>query len=209
MRNRIFIWGGIGASVVLLAMGAGSIVIGTKGHSEVGNQISQEKIVGAPDMTPSAIAAEAKKAGLSDVSLPSCSVANQAINSGTRAKCFASYMRIHTLEATGGKTYAEMPRYIDKNGKPTNDENAAAIDPKTGGPAANAARDIWVTDTALSTALNTSYFAQQVSIFSIVMGVALLLVGVGLMVLTLGVLRPRLDGTKVDRKVGVEGHATA
>jgi hypothetical protein len=207
--KKLFIWGGIAAGVVLLAMGIGSIVVGASGRSEVRNHVAQEKIVGTPDMTPTAIAAEARKAGLKNVDIPSCSVANQAIDTGSKARCFADYMRIHTLEATGGLTYAEMPRYVDRNGKPTNDENKAAIDPKTGGPAANGARDIWVTDTALSTALDTSYFAEQVSVFSIVMGGAMLLVGIGLLVLTLGVLRPRLATAKPETKVASAGPAPA
>jgi multidrug transporter EmrE-like cation transporter len=45
---------------------------------------------------------------------------------------------------------------------------------------------VWVTATALSTALNTSFFAQQVALFSIVMGIALVLTGIGFLVLTLG-----------------------
>ena len=53
----------------------------------------------------------------------------------------------------------------------------------------NPARNIWVTETALTTALNTAYFAESVSTFAIVMGVALLLVGIGFLVLTLRVLR--------------------
>jgi hypothetical protein len=36
-----------------------------------------------------------------------------------------------------------------------------------------------VTETALSTALNTSFFAEQVSLFSVVVGIALLLAGAG------------------------------
>ena len=44
---------------------------------------------------------------------------------------------------------------------------------------------MWVTETALTTALNTAYFAEQVALFSIVMGVALLLTGIGFLVLTL------------------------
>jgi hypothetical protein len=46
-----------------------------------------------------------------------------------------------------------------------------------------------VTETALTTALNTAYFAESVSLFAIVMGFALLLVGVGFLVLTLIALR--------------------
>jgi hypothetical protein len=69
-------------------------------------------------------------------------VADEKIDTGDEAQCFADYLRIHALEATGGKTYAEMPRFIDAKGNPTEDEAAAAIDPETGGPAENPERDI-------------------------------------------------------------------
>jgi hypothetical protein len=49
----------------------------------------------------------------------------------------------------------------------------------------NPARDIWITETALSTALDVGYMADQLSLFSIVIGVALLLAGVGFIVLAL------------------------
>ena len=79
-----------------------------------------------------------------------------------------------------------MGRYLTAAGKDTNDATLAATDPKTGQPVANGARDTWVTETALSTALNTSFFAEQVALFSIVMGIALLLTGIGFFILTLG-----------------------
>src|SRR5919202_5389491 len=104
-------------------------------------------------------------------------VANQKVDTGQEARDFAAGMRVHTLEATKGQTYAEMPRFLDKNGKPTADEKTAAIDPKSGEPVSNPARDIWVTETALTTALNTAYFAESVATFAIVMGVAMLLSG--------------------------------
>jgi hypothetical protein len=104
-------------------------------------------------------------------------------------------MRIHTLEATGGLTYAQMGRYqalptapknmADGQGA-TSDEKYAVVDPKTKQPVANGRRDIWVTETALTTALNTSYMAQQLSLFGIVTGVALLLAGIGFAVLAIG-----------------------
>jgi len=53
---------------------------------------------------------------------------------------------------------------------------------------------VWVTATSLSTALNTSFFAEQVANFAIVMGIALLLVGIGLLILTLRVLRQVEEG---------------
>jgi hypothetical protein len=189
-NKKLWSYGGIVASVILIAFGIATVVVGASGRSEVRKDVKREAIVGTPDMTPKAIAAEAKKAGLKNVSLPTCSVANQAINSGSKAKCFASYMRIHALEATGGKTYAQMPRYASKDGNGTNDAKAALTNPKTGQPVDNPARNVWVTETALSTALNTSFFAEQVSVFSIVMGFALLLSGIGFLVLTVRLLRP-------------------
>jgi hypothetical protein len=40
-----------------------------------------------------------------------------------------------------------------------------------------------VTETALSTALNTSFFAESVATFAMVMGLALLLTGIGFLAL--------------------------
>jgi hypothetical protein len=189
MSKKLFEYAGVAASVVLIAFGIGAVVAGSAGRSTVRDNLANEQIVGTPDMTPSAIAAEAKASGLKNVDVPSCSVAGKAVNTGSRARCFASYMRIHALEATGGKVYAEMARYIGKDGKPTDDVKAAAIDPKTNKPVDNGARNVWINETALSTALNTGYFAENVALFSIVMGIALLLTGIGLLVLTLGPLR--------------------
>jgi hypothetical protein len=190
--KRFFEMGGVIAGTLLVAFAIGAIAIGVAGRHEVRQNIAREAIVGSPDMTPAAIKTEAAKAGLKNVTLPTCSVANQPINTGDEAKCFASYMRIHTLEATGGLTYAQMGRFLDKNGNQTSDENAAAIDPKTKRPVENLARNIWVTETALTTALNTSFFAERVALFSIVMGIALLLTGIGFLVLAyLGVLKRR------------------
>ena len=100
-------------------------------------------------------------------------------------------MRIHALEASGGLTYAEMGRFAteDGNAKGTNDAEQAAKDDK-GQPISNSARNLWVTETALSTALNVSYMAEQLSLFSLVVGIALLLAGVGFIVLAYAALRP-------------------
>ena len=63
----------------------------------------------------------------------------------------------------------------------TSDEAAAAKD-ESGNPISNGARIIWITETALATGLNVSYMAEQISIFGIVAGIALL-TGVGLLIL--------------------------
>jgi hypothetical protein len=165
----------------------------------VSHSLEQEYIVGSPDMTPAAIRAEAKEAGLDVASLdiPSQSVANKKIDTGEKARAFAGYMRIHALEASGGLTYAQMGRFVAKPGTPksqlaadgaTSDEEYALIDPATGRPVANRARELWVTETALATALNVSYMAEKLGLFGIVVGVALLLSGIGFIVLAFAAL---------------------
>jgi hypothetical protein len=184
MRKLLEI-GGMAAAVVLVAFGIVTITMGFNARSTVQDSLKQEQIVGTPDMTPAAIAASAKEAGLQNVNLPTESVANQTIDTGAEARTFASYMRIHALEATGGQTYAEMPRFATDDGKGTNDPAQATTD-ENGQPVSNPARNIWVTETALATALNVSYMAEQLSLFSIVVGVALLLAGIGFGILALG-----------------------
>ena len=204
--RKIWNYGGLIAATILIAFGVASIVIGANGRDTVRSNLDKELIVGTPDMTPQAIAKEAKAAGLKNVSLPTKSVAGQTIDTGAEARTFAEYMRVHALEATQGKTYAQMPRFATADGKGTNDEKAALKDPKSGAPVSNAARDIWVTETALSTALNTSYFAENVALFSIVMGIALLLTGIGFAVMALGLLPA---GLRRETTAGVAATKTA
>ena len=194
MRRYLEI-GGLIAAVVLVAFGAVAIVMSVDGRNTVGHELKQQQIVGAPDMTPAGIEAEAQKAGLKNIDLPTCSVANKAVDSGARARCFAEYMRIHALEATGGYVYSQMGIYVAKPGTPkadlmpgggTDNTQFAAVDPKTKQPVQNGARNVWVTETALTTALDTSYLASRLALFGIVVGVALLLAGIGFGVLALG-----------------------
>ena len=93
-------------------------------------------------------------------------------------------MEHHTLEATEGKRYAEMGRFLTPSGGDTSDEALAAK--QNGRPVENGLRNMWVTETALTTALNMSFMAEQLSLFGIVVGIALLLTGVGFFVLAIG-----------------------
>jgi hypothetical protein len=195
--RKVLEWGGVAAGVVLVAFGIAAMVLGFMGRSTVGQSLSKEKIVGSSDMTPAAIKAEANDAGLnfSQIDFPTVAVAGKAIDTGTEARAFAQYMRIHALEASGGYTYSQMGRYQALPTAPkselavgggTDSTQYAAKDPKTGSPVANGARDLWVTETALTTALNTSYMAEQIGNFAIVVGVALFLSGIGFTILALG-----------------------
>jgi hypothetical protein len=189
--RRILELGGIAAGVLMLAFGIGSLVLGINARSTVGNELTREFIVGSPDMKPAEIEKAVKEAGLSNVPIPSCDVAEKEIRTGNDARCFAQYMRIHALESSGGNTYAQMGRYVaaadPSDPKGTSDEAAAAKD-ESGKPISNGARNTWVTETALSTALNVSYMADQIGLFSVVVGIALILSGIGFIILAFVVL---------------------
>jgi hypothetical protein len=190
--RRILEIGGIVAGVILIAFGIGALVMSINARNTVSDELTQQKIVGSPDMNPTEIQAAMKEAGIANiVPAPSCNVAEKAIESGSDARCFAQYMQIHALEASGGLMYAEMGRYLAKadpsDPKGTSDE-AVALTDESGKPVANAFRNTWVTETALSTALNVSYMAEQIALFGLVVGIALLLSGVGFLILAIAVL---------------------
>lgn len=190
--KRILEIGGLVAGVVMVAFGIGALVMSIQGRNTVANELKAEAIVGSADMNPADIEKSAQQAGLpATIALPTCDVAEKPINNGSDARCFAQYMRIHALESAGGLTYAQMGRYVlaSDPGNPagTSDPTAAAMDEK-GQPIANGLRNTWVTETALATALNVSYMAEQIALFGLVVGIALLLSGIGFIVLALIVL---------------------
>jgi hypothetical protein len=200
--RKVLEWGGFAAGAILVTFGVVAIFMGFNGRSTVSDSLKQEKIVGTADMTPAAIKGEAQKAGLdvNAIDLPTMAVAGKAINSGDRARAFATYMRIHALEATGGYTYAQMGRFAAKPNAPksqlavgggTDNPQWALTDSATKQPVANGVRDVWVTETALTTALNASYMADKLGLFGIVVGVALLLSGIGFIILAFAALHRR------------------
>jgi hypothetical protein len=164
---------------VLIVFGIVVIVLGIWGISFTRDHLKQEGITFGPASDP-AVAEHAEQ------------YAGEQVETGRQALAFANVMREHTLSATGGLTYAEMGQYqsaenpTDKKG--TNDPDAAAKD-ENGQPISNSARDIWVTETALTTALNMGFMSEMLSVFSIVVGVALLLTGIGLVILARAVFR--------------------
>jgi hypothetical protein len=201
--RKVLEWGGFAAGAVLITFGIVAMVMGFSGRATVSDSLKQEKIVGTADMTPAAIKEEATKAGLdvNTIDMPTVAVAGKTINSGDRARAFASYMRIHALEATGGYTYAQMGRFQAKPNAPkaqlavgggTDNPQWAVTDSVTKQPVANGVRDVWVTETALTTALNTSYMAEKLGLFGIVVGVALLLSGIGFVILAFSTLHRRV-----------------
>jgi hypothetical protein len=174
--RKLFVIGGIVAGLVLASFGTAAISMGINGRTTVRDSLKQEQIVfGAAD--DPAVAKFAAK------------WADEPLQTGAQARAFAQIMHEHALEASDGLAYAQMGRFVSaadpKDPAGTSDETAALKDDK-GAPVSNAARNTWVTATALSTALNMSYMAEQMALFGIVVGIALLLSGIGFIVLALG-----------------------
>src|SRR5215475_7217275 len=151
--QRVLKIGGLVSGAVLIVFGVAVIVLALDGRSTVHDELKQQQIVGTPDMTPDAIKAEVAKAGLKNISYPTCSVAGELVDTGSEARCFAQYMNIHALLATGGYTYSQIGRFQAKPDAPksalaqgggTDNAQHAVTDPKTGQPVDNGARNIWV-----------------------------------------------------------------
>ena len=89
--SKLFRYGGVAASIVLIAFGIGSIVVGLDGRAQVRSDLAREQIVGTPDST----------------------IPNQKVDTGSEARAFADVMRKHTLEASRRAT-RRRPRSIPR-----------------------------------------------------------------------------------------------
>ena len=179
--RKLLQYGGIAASIILIAFAIGAIYTGFDGRSQVRRDLAAEQIVGTDDST----------------------IPGQIVDTGSEAQAFAAVIRKHTLEATGGQTYSQMDRFLDaKTASPPATRSSRPSTPRVRQAAVeNGLRDMWINATALSTALNTAFFAERVATFAIVMGFALLLSGIGFSVLTFRALMPA-DARKTERVLG-------
>jgi hypothetical protein len=197
-EGRFLRIGGYISGGVLILFGIAVIVLGIWGFSFTRDHIEREGISFGPIEDP-AVAEHAEQ------------WAGEPVDTGRKALAQAEIMREHTLSNTGGLTYAEMGRYQSAanpdDPKGTNDEAAAAKD-ESGQPISNGARNIWVTETALATALDMGFMSEMLSIFSIVVGIALLLTGIGLVILAFAVFGRLWPVAQTVAPVPVPGAAT-
>ena len=170
MTRKFFEYGGWVAGAVLIVFGIIAITMGVNGRNEVRSSLAAQQITAGDD------AAEITNGNLAN---------GAVINTGAKAREFAKVMEFHTLKATEGQRYAEMGRFLTPTGEATSDEAARGQEP-AGQPVENGLRNMWVTETALTTALNMSFMAEQLSLFGIVTGIALFLTGIGFLVLAAG-----------------------
>jgi hypothetical protein len=104
----------------------------------------------------------------------------QPVTSAAAVRSMAELIRQRTMEATGGRTYAEIDPYVDELGKPTADAARAARDELTGRPVERPEHKLWIESTTLQTALIQAYVAFRISELTIAVGAAFLAVGLGL-----------------------------
>jgi hypothetical protein len=189
--KRLWEIGGFLAGAVLIVFGAVAIYMGVDGRATVRDSLKSEQVFfsTAADEDP---ATDKYASGWY----------GEQVTTGEQARAFAKIMREHQLERTEGLAYAEMGRFISSANPDdpagTSDEEAALKD-EEGNAISNPARQSWVTAVAITTALNTSYMAEQLSIFGTVVGVALLLTGIGLVILALAVFgrEPAVEARRV------------
>ena len=140
------------SSVLVVLVGIIVVLAGFGGVVFTYQNVTREKIV-----TPE------------DASIP-----NAAVRDPMTLKAQADAIRKHTLKTTKDKTYAEMPQQVAKV-----DATGSAVLDKDGKPVMvpNAARNIWVTATTLTTSLNLGIMAYMLSGFAIIFGLVLVWLG--------------------------------
>ena len=134
-------------SYVSIILGCILVIAGIWSLSFTYNSVKQENII-----TPE------------DASIP-----NQKVVGPLTLKSQSDIIRFHTLNTTGGKTYAEMPRQIpklDENGKEVLDSEGKVV------MVDNGARNIWITATSLMTALHLAIMAYGLFILVIIFGLS-------------------------------------
>ena len=189
--RRMWEIGGFVAGAILIAFGVVAVYMGVNGFTTVRDSIKAENITFATADDP-AVAEHAEQ------------WAGEQVTTGEQARAFALIMRDHALESSDGLTYSQMGRFLaaddPENLAGTSDSEAALLDDE-GSPVPNTARNTWVTATALSTALNMSFMAEQLAIFGLVVGVALLLTGIGLVIVAFAVFGREPEASTADGRV--------
>jgi hypothetical protein len=141
------------SSVLAILAGIMLVVGGIWGIYFTYKNVSAEKIV-----TPS------------DATIP-----DKSVRGPLTLKAQADIIRQHTLRTTGGETFAEMPRQVQSL-----DENGQSILDKDGEPimVPNEARDIWITSTALVTALHLGVLTYVFSGLMVLLGLISIWTGI-------------------------------
>jgi hypothetical protein len=129
------------------------------------------------------------------------SIPNVAVTDAATAESMADAIGVHSLEATGGRSYAELGRYLTPDGGDTSDE-ALALKDEAGNPVPNPIRNVAFQATSLRTSLYTSVMAFKVS--ELVIGLGIMVAVLGLVVGGVGIALGALAIPTLGRRLHVE-----
>ena len=146
------------AGLAIGLAGSAFIGVGLWGRREVTRSLARERIVDGSGAGPP----------------------NAPIATATAARSMAEHIRRNTIEATGGRTYAETDPYFAADGQPTSDAARALKDERTGNPIENPDHGLWIQSTTLQTALMNAYMAFRLSELTVGLGASFVGVGIGL-----------------------------
>ena len=131
------------------------------------------------------------------------SIPNARVDSPATAQSMADIIDKHALDSTGGKTYAEMGRFLSTDGKPEGTSNEAdAVKGADGKPVANPLRNVAFQAASLRTSLYTSIMAFNVA--DLVIGLGAMIAFTGIAVGGLGFALAGLAFPALARKVHVD-----
>jgi hypothetical protein len=146
------------AGAAVGAAGLGFAAVGLWARRDVRRALAQERIVSAGDAKPP----------------------NELVATAAGARSMAEVVRANTLEATAGRTYAEIAPYVDSEGQPTFEASEAAKDERTGQPIESPEHALWVQSITLQSALVQAYMAFRIAELTVAIGMALAAAGAGL-----------------------------
>lgn len=172
----------IGLMIVGLVFLAGGVYTVTRGF-DAKDQV-REELLAQDIVTPD------------DASVPGVQVTDAAT-----ARVMADIIDVHAREATGGRSYAELGRYMTPDGGDTSDESLALLD-DNGNPVPNPLRDVAAQAAAHRTGLFTSIMAFNVA--DLVIGLGIMIAVLGLAIGGLGVALGALAIPVLGRKLHVE-----
>jgi len=134
--------------------GVGFVAAGLWARHEVRTTLARERIVSPADEAP--------------------------VVDASAARSLAEMIRRSTLDAAGGRTYAETDLYLDAGRQPTSDRERALEDERSGQPVENPEHALWVQSTTLQTALMQAYMGSRLAELTIGLGAAFVAAGAGL-----------------------------
>ena len=160
--------------VIFAILGLATAATGIYLRSFIGQQLAAQNIVTTDD----------------------ASIPNTPVTNIPTALSMAAIIQEHSLNYSGGLTYAEMGRFAVESGDPAGTSNPEeALKDANGAPVPNAARQTQQTATGLVTALSLSAMAMGMSYGAIALGFAFAILGgviAGLGYALLGLITPEV-----------------